>query len=152
MSEEKNENIIVADEMRIPYKWSAGIAGNKFFQELRDNKRIMGTKCSKCSRVLVPPRIFCEECFTDDMEWVEVKHTGILRTFATSYFSKEGKRLKDPWMVGIIKLDDADGGLVHFISETNPDELQMDMKMEAVFAEERKGGILDIKYFRPLKS
>lgn len=151
MADGKAENIIVEDVTHIPYKWSAGIAGNRFFQELRDNKRIMGAKCKTCSRVLVPPRIFCEECFADDMEWVEVKPTGILRTFATSYFSKDGKRLKDPWMVGIIKLDGADGGLVHYISEANPDELKIDMKMEAVFAEERNGGIMDIKHFRPVK-
>ncbi len=151
MEEKNKENIIVEDAMHIPYKWSAGVAGNKFFQELRGNKKIMGTKCKKCSRVLVPPRIFCEECFTDNMEWVEVKHTGILRTFATSYFSKDGKRLKDPWMVGIVKLDGADGGLVHYIAEANPEELKIDMKMEAVFADERTGGIMDIKYFRPLK-
>lgn len=151
MAEDKRVNIIVEDVTHIPYKWSAGIAGNRFFQELRDNKKIMGAKCKKCFRVLVPPRIFCEECFTDEMEWVEVKSTGILRTFATSYFSKDGKRLKDPWMVGIIKLDGADGGLVHYIAEANPDELKIGMRMEAVFAEKRTGGIMDIKHFRPIK-
>lgn len=151
MTGKKTENIVVEDITHIPYKWSAGIAGNKFFQELRDNKRIMGAKCKKCSRVLVPPRIFCEECFTDDMEWVEVKSTGILRTFATSYFSKDGKRLKYPWMVGIVKLDGADGGLVHYIAEAAPDELRIGMKMEAVFEENRAGGIMDIKHFKPIK-
>jgi len=151
MAEETKENIFVEDVLHIPYKWSAGIAGTKFFQELRDNKRIMGTKCKQCARVLVPPRIFCEECFTDEVEWVEVKHTGILRTFATSYFSKNGKRLKDPWMVGIIKLDGADGGLVHYIAEADPNKLHIDMKMEAVFAEKRTGSIMDIKHFRPLE-
>ena len=145
--------ITIRDEISIRYAWTAGMAGTRFFTELRDNGRIMGTKCAKCGRVMVPPRIFCERCFTDDVEWVEVGKTGVIQTFAESYLATMGKRLKEPWMLGIIKLDNSDGGLIHYLGEAKPEDLKIGMKVEAVLKpkEEREGSILDIKYFRPIK-
>ena len=109
------------------------------------------TKCPKCGRVLVPPRIFCEECFVDTEDWVEVSSKGELATFGESYLGTDGSKLHEPWIVGIVKIDGADGGLIHYIGEAKPEELEIGMRMEAVFNEQRNGNILDIKYFRPSK-
>jgi uncharacterized OB-fold protein len=153
MAEKKVEpEMSIPGQIQIDYHWAVGKAGARFFKELKDNKKIMGTKCRQCDRVLVPPRIFCEECFVDDVEWVEVSPRGTLVTFGDSYFSTDGKRLKDPWMLGIVRLDGSDGGLIHFISEARSEELKIGMPMEAVFKDKREGNILDILYFRPVKS
>ena len=149
--ENQSQPIKLQGSIEISYEWSAGIAGSRFFQEIRDNKRIMGTKCPKCGRVLVPPRIFCEECFVDVEEWVEVSSKGKLVTFGESYLGTDGSKLKEPWILGIIRLDGADGGLIHYIGEARPEELKIGMRMEAVFNEERNGNILDIEHFRPSK-
>jgi uncharacterized OB-fold protein len=148
---QKKADLTIDGEIQINYNWSVGKAGERFFTELRDNKKIMGTKCRQCGRVLVPPRIFCEECFVEDMEWVEVEPKGTLMTFGESYFSTEGKRLKEPWMLGIVRLNGSDGGLIHFLGEARPEDLQIGMPMEAVFKEKREGNILDILFFRPTK-
>lgn len=147
----KKEDMVIDGEISISYKWSVGKAGERFFSEIRDHKRIMGAKCRQCGRILVPPRIFCEECFVEDMEWVEVEPTGTLATFGDSYFSTDGKRLKDPWMLGIVQLKGTDGGLIHFIGEARPEDLKIGMPMEIVFKDKREGNIHDIKYFRPIK-
>lgn len=148
---EKSQTIKISGSIEIGYEWSAGVAGSRFFQELRDNKRIMGTRCPKCGRVLVPPRIFCEECFVDTEEWVEVSSQGELLTFGESYLGTDGSKLQEPWILGIIRLDGADGGLIHYIGEVKPEELKIGIRMEAVFNEKRNGNILDIKYFKPSK-
>ena len=145
----KKAPMSIDGQIQINYKWSLGKAGERFFTELRDNKRIMGTKCRQCGRVLVPPRIFCEECFVEDMEWVEVAPKGTLMTFGDSYFSTDGKKLKDPWMLGIVRLDGSDGGLVHFLGESRPEDLKIGMPVEAVFKNKPEGNIMDILYFRP---
>ena len=137
-------------EIQISYQWSLGKAGERFFTELRDNKRIMGTKCRQCGRVLVPPRIFCEECFVDEIEWVEVQPIGKLITFGDCYFSTDGKALDEPWMLGIVRLNGSDGGFIHFIREARSEDLNIGMPMEIVFKEKREGNIMDILYFRPL--
>lgn len=148
---EKSQTIKISGSIEIGYEWSAGVAGSRFFQELRDNKRIMGTRCPKCGRVLVPPRIFCEECFVDTEEWVEVSSQGELLTFGESYLGTDGSKLQEPWILGIIRLDGADGGLIHYLGEAKPEELKIGIRMEAVFNEKRNGNILDIKYFKPSK-
>ena len=148
----KNIKMTIDGEIHINYRWSPGKAGERFFTELRDNKRIMGTKCRQCGRILVPPRIFCEECFVEDMEWVQVEPKGTLVTFGESYFSTDGKKLKDPWMLGIVRLNGSDGGLIHFLGEARPEDLQIGMPMEAVFKDKREGNIMDILYFRPAKN
>ena len=147
----KKEELTYDGEIQMNYKWSVGKAGQRFFTELRDNKRIMGTKCRQCERVLVPPRIFCEECFVEDMEWIELEPRGTLVTFGDCYFSTDGKRLKDPWMLGIVRIEGSDGGLIHYIKEAKTEDLKMGMPMEIVFNDKRKGDIFDIKYFRPIK-
>lgn len=141
----------IEGEIHIKYNWSPGKAGEKFFRHLKDQKKIMGTRCRECNRVLVPPRTFCEECFTDDMEWVEVQPRGTLATFGDCYFSTDGKRLEQPWILGIVRLDGSDGGLIHYIGEAKAEDLKIGMPMEIVFREPREGNILDILYFRPVK-
>jgi uncharacterized OB-fold protein len=142
--------VTIDGKIEVEYKWSAGIAGSRFFDELRDNARIMGTRCPQFERVLVPPRIFCEECFVDADEWVEVQNTGEILTYAESYFGLQGQRLDEPWYVGIVKLDGADGGLFHRLV---PDQRPVEIggRVEAAFADDRKGHILDIEHFRTLK-
>lgn len=140
----------IEGKVEVAYRWSAGIAGSRFFQELSESGRIMGTKCPQCNRVLVPPRIFCEECFVDTDEWVEVSKQGTILTFAESYFGLQGQKLDEPWYVGIIRLDGADGGLFHRLL---PDQRPIEIggRAEAVLSEERTGHILDIQHFRTLK-
>jgi uncharacterized OB-fold protein len=86
----------------------------------------------------------------DDVEWTEVEPRGILTTFGESYFSTDGKRLKEPWMLGIVRLKGSDGGLIHFIGEARPEDVKIGMPMEIVFKDKREGNIMDIRYFRPV--
>jgi len=139
----------IKGKVEVTYEWSAGVAGTRFFAELEQG-RIMGTKCPKCGRIMIPPRIFCEECFVDAEEWVEVSAEGTILTFAESYFGLQGQKLDEPWYVGIVRLDDSDGGLFHrLVPGQRP--IEIGARAEAVFAEERGGGILDIEHFRTLR-
>lgn len=152
MAEDRVQPAVAIDgRIDISYRWSAGIAGGRFLQELRDTGRIMGAKCPSCGRVLVPPRIFCEECFVETDDWLEVGPQGVLLTFAESYFGLQGQRLDEPWYVGVVKLDRSDGGLFHRIA---PDERPVEIggRVEAVLAENRAGTILDIEHFRTLSA
>lgn len=143
------EAATINGKVEVEYEWSAGVAGTRFFAELEQG-RIVGSKCPECKRVLVPPRIFCEECFVDTEEWVEVSTQGTVLTFAESYFGLQGQKLDEPWYVGIIKLDESDGGLFHrLVPDGRP--VEIGSRVEAVFADERSGQILDIEHFRTLK-
>jgi len=134
----------------IPDAYTAGAVGSKFLIELRDNKRIMGTKCPACSRVYVPARSTCTECFEQLDQWVEVSDKGTVLTYSIACQPTVAQPVPAPIVYGIIHLDGADTGLVHMIGEVEFEKLHVGMRVQAVFKEQRTANILDIKYFRPL--
>lgn len=137
-------------QVKIPNTYSAGAVGSRFLIELRDKKRIMGTRCPTCNRVYVPARSICKDCFGQLDEWVEVSSKGTVLTYAVDHESKPIQPMATPIVYGIIQLDGADTGFVHMLGEVDPEQLRVGMKVQAVFKEERVGNILDIKYFKPL--
>jgi len=144
----------VKSRWEIKYEWSGGIAISRFMQGLKEGK-ILGVKCPQCKRILVPPRIFCERCFIELTEWVELSPRGKINTFSIAYIDTNALPVSTPQINAVIDLDDARGviGIFHIIGEAKPEEIYVGMPVEAVFrpAEERTGSILDIKYFRPVK-
>ena len=136
----------------IPNTYSAGAVGSRFLIELRDNKRIMGTRCPSCNLVYVPARSVCRDCFGQLDEWVEVSHKGTLLTHAVARQTTLVQPVKPPITYGIIQLDGADTGFVHMLGEVEPDQLKVGMRVKAIFKtkKERVASVLDIKYFKPL--
>jgi len=155
-SEDITTGKVLAERFRpnIKYMWSAGVAMSRFLEELK-NGRILATKCNKCGRIMVPPRVFCEQCFKPIDEWTYVKDTGTINTYSVSFIAGDASRIKEPIIVAVIDLDGASKGMgiLHTIGEINWKEVKFGMKVKAVWKppEERKGAITDIKYFKPIR-
>ena len=139
--------------METDYVYTLGLAGEKFFKEIKENGQISGAKCKHCSIVYVPPRIYCERCFNKLGEWVNVGTKGAVFTFTVAYIDINGAKLKEPIIYALIKFAGVEGGLVHKLGEIKPQETRIGMPVEAVFKPqvERTGNINDIKYFKPTK-
>ena len=142
---------IMSDErpMVVRYSHSAGPVRSKFLLSLRDHQKILGTRCLTCGRIYVPARSTCPKCFEDMEEWVEVSHEGILESYTIVYKSEPIYTVDTPFVFGIIKLDGADTGMVHRLGEIDFEKIRIGMRVRAVFSEERRGDIRDIKYFKP---
>jgi uncharacterized OB-fold protein len=137
----------------VPYHNWYGTVASRFFQEIRDHARLLGTRCPACAKVFMPPRSVCPGCLGRLEEWVELPPTGTLltytqvnQTYSTYYQPREA-----PYLVGIVQLDGAHTGLCHLLGDVEPGDAEIDMRVEAVFREERKGNILDIAHFRPIQ-
>jgi uncharacterized OB-fold protein len=143
---------IISDERprMMRYSNSAGPIRSRFLLYLRDHQKILGTRCPACSRVFVPAKSTCPKCFENIEEWVEVSHEGSLETYTIVYKSEPFHIDTTPFAIGIIKLDGADTGMVHRLGEIDFRKIRIGMRVKAVFNEERKGDIRDIKYFRPI--
>lgn len=141
-------------EIPITSRYTVGLAGERFFREIKDNARFLGTRCQGCGITYVPPRLYCERCFAKLDDWVEVKPTGTVHTYTVLHLALDGSPLEEPEILAFIVLDGSDGGLVHRLGEVAPDEVEIGMRVEAVFKPkaERKGSMLDIEYFRPIGS
>ncbi len=137
-------------QIYIPNRYSAGAVGSRFLIEIRDKKRITGTRCPTCNRVYVPARSICKDCFGQLDEWVEVSDKGTVLTYTVCNQPNPVQPVETPLVYGIIQLDGADTGLVHMLGEVNPEQLRIGMRVQAVFKEQREASILDIKYFKPL--
>lgn len=139
-------------DMPIASRYSAGIAGERFFRELKDHARFLGSHCAKCDLIYVPATMFCERCFAELDDWVEVPSQGTVFTYTVLHQDLDENPMDPPAILAYVKIDGTDGGLVHFVGETDPESVYIGMEVEAVFKDEanRVGSILDITYFRPV--
>lgn len=139
-------------EIPISNRYTAGLAGERFFREIKERGRIVGTHCPACDLIYVPAAEFCERCFSQLNEWVEVSSQGWVFTYTVLFRDLDDKPLESPAILAYVKLDGSDGGLVHQLGEVEPEDVFIGMEVEAVFKppEEREGSILDIQYFRPV--
>ena len=137
-------------QVHIPNTYHAGGVGSRFLVEIRDKKKIMGTRCPDCNQVYIPARSICGECLCKLNEWVEVSNKGTVLTYSIDYEPNPVQPVDPPIIYATVQLDGADTGFVHMLGEVDPEQLRVGMRVEAVFKDERKGSILDIRYFKPL--
>ena len=140
-------------EGRIPveHRYTPGVAGDRFFRALRDRGQLLATPCTACRVVYVPGRMFCERCFASLDEWVKVGPGGTLESFTEVHVDLDGNRLREPAIVGLVKLDGATTVFVHRL-EPNGAEPRIGARVEVVFEPKtkRSGSINDIRAFRLL--
>ena len=152
-AESKKGKVFVTDYVpRLEYAWDTGQAMGRYLEELR-NGRLVGRRCHRCRRTLIPPRMFCERCFRSTDEWVYLKNSGTVNTFSLCYLSWDVRQLKRPEIPAVIEIDGAAAGtgIMHLLGNVKPKEVYIGMRVRAVWkpATERTGSITDILYFEP---
>ncbi len=144
--------IIDSGSARQPFHYAIGLHGSKFFEALRDHKKILAIRCPRCGKVYVPPRGVCGECFVELHEFVEVGPGGSIGTFTILRYNfidpETGEQKPVPYGYGFIKLDGADTLFQHYIDIEDETKVKIGARVEPVFAENRKGTIKDILSFR----
>ena len=153
----KNKIFYTMFEPRLQYAWDNGIAIGAYLKGLRDGK-ILGSRCVKCGRIMLPVRAFCELCWRPTDDTVELKDTGTVQTYSIARIHWDASRLKPgekPTIPAVISIDGASDktGMLHLLDEVKPEDVTIGMKVKAVWkpANERTGDITDIRYFKPVK-
>ncbi len=146
------DHLIISSDQAQPFNYAVGLHGSKFFQELKENRRIVGIKCPKCGKVYVPPRKVCGGCFCENTEFVEVGPQGTIGTYTIVRYAfidpETGKQKPVPYGYGFIRFDGADTLFQHFVELSDARPIRIGARVAPVFAEEMKGTIRDILYFR----
>ena len=111
----------------------------RFADDLASGK-IMGTVCKKCGLKLYPPRADCPDCYSTEIEWVELKAQGKLATFTMIYVPPEhfttilqmpfSKFRFDPCPIGLLELENG-LKIMGWITKVNPKELKVGMSLKA---------------------
>jgi len=88
-------------------------------------------------------------------EYIPLKDTGTVNTFSLCYVTWDVQRIKDPEIPAVINIDGASPlhGIMHMLAEVDPKAVKIGMRVQAVWkpADERKGSINDILYFKPIE-
>jgi uncharacterized OB-fold protein len=78
----------------------------KDYDEALKQNRLLGLKCKSCGAITVPPKMVCRQCASPDMEIIELKGSGKIRTFTTVFVAAEGREDEVPYTIVMVELDD----------------------------------------------
>jgi hypothetical protein len=143
--------IIESGPANQPFNYAIGMYGSKFFKALME-KKILGVRCPACKKVYVPPRKVCGPCFREMNEFVEIGPAGVIGTYTILRYEfldpETGEKKPVPFGYGFIKLDGADTLFQHYIDIKDEAAIKIGARVEAVFSDQPKGIIRDIRHFR----
>jgi len=134
--------------------YTVGSGGQIFFNALKLHGKLVGTRCRSCKQVYFPARSFCERCFNELTEQVEVKPTGRLVSYTICHVDRNRTPLGRPQALALVRLDGTSTVLLHYLlGIANPDQVAIGSKVEVIIKPKRQraGSILDIEGFRVVR-
>ncbi len=140
------------DSIPLEYHYTAGVAGEEFRKELRDNGRFLSSKCPKCGSTYVPARMYCPTCFVEIKEHSSLQKPGYVYSFTSVVRDRSGSKSHRPTIVVLVKFEGVKGGIVHKLDIDDPESVAVGIKVEPVLRHrsQRSGALTDIITFKPL--
>jgi uncharacterized OB-fold protein/putative sterol carrier protein len=146
---EGKDYLLTNDAMYTFYDRSKG-EFSPFFMALRDEKKIIGCKCTKCGLVRVPPFLtHCPDCDFAPTELIELGQVGKMNsTPPVTYFATSMFLHMAPYSRGRVILEGADTAMsVNIYTTTGilvPGLIKKGTEVKVIFRDERIGEITDI--------
>jgi uncharacterized OB-fold protein len=146
---EGKDYLISNDAMYTFYQRSKG-EFSSFFLALKDEKKLLGCRCTKCNLVRVPPFLtHCPDCNFAPTKLVEVEQVGVMNStppityFATSLFQHMA-----PYGRGRVIFKGSDTALSVLLYTTTgilvPGVIKKGTEVKLVFRDNRIGSMLDV--------
>ena len=141
--------LITNDAMYTFYQRTKG-EFSPFFLSMRDDKKLLGCKCSKCGLVRVPPFLtHCPDCNFAPTEMIEVEQLGVMNStppityFATSLFQHMA-----PYGRGRVIFNGADTAMSVILYTTTgilvPGIITKGTEVKLIFKDNRIGEMTDV--------
>jgi uncharacterized OB-fold protein len=116
------------------------------YEQFLNEWKIMGTKCTRCGALALPPRPICVSCYSIELEWTEFKGTGKLAAFtsitvAPPNLAKEGYGRNNPYVVGVVELDEGVKTVARIvgIDAKKPEQIKVGTPLKAEFLTKGEG-------------
>jgi uncharacterized protein len=139
--------------MEADYIYTSGVAGEKFFVALRDEGKLLASRCPSCGLDYLPVRLFCEDCFAELTEFVDVPPQGRVAAVTVAHVDREGSPLSRPQVWAFVTFQGIRGGLVHrLLIPPGRARVGMVVRPKLKGRESRVGAITDIDGFEPVGS
>jgi hypothetical protein len=127
------------------------------FQQYLSEEKLMGCRCRRCGTGYLPPKPICTNCFSRNLEWVEMPEIGKLAAFTCitvgpPAMTQEGFGRKNPYCAGVIELA---GGIrvdarIQGVDPKKPEEIRVGMSMRTDYIHRNRNGVEStVLGFRP---
>ncbi|WP_422744535.1 Zn-ribbon domain-containing OB-fold protein [Mycobacterium sp. WMMD1722] len=134
----------------IEIQHTASLPESTFLRALEQGK-LLGARTGEDGKVYFPPKEANPATGLELDNYVELPDKGTVTTFAIINIPFAGQRIKPPYVAAYVLLDGADIPFLHLVTEIDPADVRMGMRVQAVWKpkEEWGLGIDNIDYFRP---
>ena len=102
------------------------------FYKFLGQQKLMAGKCLKCGKIQLPPRPLCDNCLSEEFEWISVSGKGKLATFTVIHIAPTQFQALTPYPVGIIELENG-LKIPGMISGVKQEELKIGMNLTLDF-------------------
>jgi uncharacterized protein len=140
---------VVEQHWDLTYRHVADAATATFFRTLRDEGKLVATRCPECERVLVPPRALCDRDFRETQGVIDLPPAGTIELFTIVYHRIQGLP-EPPYAIAYVRPDGADTAIVNFVRGVDlavPEEavprLAIGNRVAIRFSEARSGLMTD---------
>jgi uncharacterized OB-fold protein len=139
------------DSIPLEYHYTAGVAGEEFRRELKENGRFLSSKCAKCKATYVPARMFCPSCFIEIKENTPLEKPGYVYSHTTVNRNRTGEPVDEPLTMALVKFEGVKGGIVHRLQVEEANSVSFGTKVIPILKDrsERTGALTDIIAFKP---
>lgn len=104
---------------------------SEFARHLKDGY-LMGSRCRNCGTRTFPPRADCENCLSDDFEFVELTGKATLHTYTKIVAAPTGFQDLSPYVVGLVDLEEGGRALAWMGKSIKEEEIEIGMPLQVV--------------------
>lgn len=133
------------------YHYTAGTAGKRFLETLRDEGKILAVRCPTCDVQVLPPRAFCETCFADLADaWEDAGVEGTLEAVTVLRMGLDGKPLPEPELRGLVRFPGGGAMLHRVLAAPGGAAVGDRVRARLLPKKQRQARITDILGFEPV--
>ncbi len=122
----------VHGDWQVHYRYTYGVAGERFFREIKNTGQLVASSCPKCSKRFLPPSLYCEDCFVEMTEYSPVEGAGTVQSFTVLHDSLENAPLPEPIVAAFVQFDGVSGGLLGPLRGLKPDQVKIGQRVKPV--------------------
>lgn len=134
------------------HRYTYGVAGERFFREMKEHGRFVASTCPQCRRSFLPPIMYCEDCFVEMTEYRPVEGPGTVESFSVLHESLDETPLAEPILIAFVRFDGVTGGWLAPLAGVAPEEVHIGIRVKPIFKPkgEREGLLTDLAHFAPV--
>jgi uncharacterized OB-fold protein len=141
---------LVPSPVQLDYTITAGHHLSTYLRALAE-RRIVGGRCSVCTKVYLPPRGACPTCGVPADAELDVSDHGTITTFCIIRIPFDAAPFPPPYAAVAVLLDGADMPIFHLVRGIPPEEVRMGMRVRAVWVPDAELAptLASIRWFEP---